>query len=1029
MKKRILAFALCIVMLFCALPFTAMADTTNVIEDSALLAYLIGEGYDYDDNGAISATEAQDIWFVQAHDMGITSLEGLQYATSLFWIDVRKNNISDISPLANLDLAVVDLGYNKISGTIDFAQLNWQFADNITLGHNEIESVLNVTTLTSALALDLSYNKLSDITELLGFTTLEKLFINNNRYSLNPSDVNYGCFAQIGEGLVEFVYVPQLVGEVTEDFILDITDAGLLEALIANGADVTGDGKISACELGNVYTALDLSNYGIEDISALAYAINTPSIDLSANKITSVSALAGLSGLTQLNIADNAVESIASLSALTALTTFNASGNKIEDIGVVENFTSLVDLDLSRNNISDVSALKSLANLKELNLSDNFISSVEFASSFDNLDLSYNVFTTVTDLVAINAGKLDITYNNLVASSVSASDFANVTTLVYENQTEYDGSYRDVVEIPDAVLLDILLKQVYINTNGDDVITKGELADFNGTLDLTGTGVTDITGLRYMKKLNILRLDNTAVSDISEMAGMIRLNILTAANSDISTLAPLAEIETLRVITVPNTKVSDIDVLRNNKLYSLTSINLEGNGITDASPLAAIPTLKTITLSSNKVSDVSFVSSLTTPENIYLKDNQIENIDAIYDLTTLKELDISHNYIDIPKNFSSTMYGQNSKLVLLRYDNQKVRVIVDIIIDVTGSNFFNMEIDGYDYGEQDYYSQKLDAGAQFTVTASPDMGEFLYWKTENGKIVSYEEKYTFIAASSVHLTAVFRQSYSNRNYVSFFTDFDQELLRELKSTASTADQITIPEGPNKTGHIFIGWTIDGKNAIAKENLATEIIAALQNGDVNLTPLYVQSDTLYTVNVINGTGGGSYLPATIIEVVANEPAQGQKFAYWIDGNGQIVGYKSSYIFIVTGDTTLEAIYTDADDEVETEALVAITDKSTNPKAGKVTFVVTRDVPTKYTIVQTGILLTDDANIGTDEDTFVIGAEGIIKGTSSSNENVGAYMATKSKVQPGDTWYARGYVVYLDTNGELVYLYSNIDSITL
>ena len=468
--------------------------------------------------------------------------------------------------------------------------------------------------------------------------------------------------------------------------------------------------------------------------------------------------------------------------------------------------------------------------------------------------------------------------------------------------------------------------------------------------------------------------------------------------------------------------------LKNNKLYSLTSINLEGNGITDASALADIPTLTTITLSSNKIDDVNFISSLTAPENIYLNNNEIENIDVIYDLSTLVELDVSYNYIDIPKDFSSTMYGNNKNLVVLIYDNQQIRVVVDIVIDVTGSNFFNMVIDGYDYGEQDYYSQKLDAGAQFTVTASPDMGEFLYWKIDTGKIVSYEEEYTFIAASSVHLTAVFRQNYSNRNYVSFFTAFDQELSRILYSVNAQAQDIDIPASPEKTGHIFLGWTIDGENAIAQENLAAEIIAALQNGDVNLTPLYVQRDALYTVTVINGTGGGSYLPTTVIDVVANEPAQGQKFAYWIDSNGQVVSYKSTYTFIVTGDTTLEAVYTDADDEIETEALIAITDKSSDPENGKVTFVVMRDIPTKYTIVQTGILLTNDATLGTDEDAFIIDAEGTIKGTASSKENTGAYVATKGKVQAGDTWFARGYVVYLDTNGELVYLYSAIDSIT-
>ena len=1033
MKKRLLAFALCVVMLFCALPFTAMADTANVIEDSILLQYLIDEGYDLDDNGAISATELEEVLFLEISDMGISSLEGLQYATNLFWIDAYKNNISDISPLATLDLFIINLGYNNISGTIDFAQFNWAGADNITLSHNGIESILNATALASVAFLDLSYNKLSDITELVGFSSLETLLINNNRFSLNPSDDDYGYFAQIeseNAGLANFVYVPQMAGDITEDFILDITDTNLLNALIANGVDLTGDGKISAWELGNVYTKLDLSNRGISDISALSYAINTPEIDLSANEVTSVSALAGLAQLTKLNISDNNINSISSLSALTALKVFNASGNKIEDISVLGNFTSLAELDLSRNSISDVSALKSLANLKNLNLSDNFINSVEFASSFDNLDLSYNIFTSVTQLVALKATVLNISYNNLVASAISPSNFADVTTLIYEAQTEYDGSYRDAVEIPDEVLLNILLTQTFINTDGDNVITKGELAGFNGTLNLANTGVTDITGLSYMKKLSILRLDNTAVSDISEMAGMKHLTILTAANSNISTLAPLTEIETLRVITVPNTKVSDIGVLNNNKLYSLESINLKGNGITDASALSAIPTLKTITLSSNSVEDISFLSSLNSPENIYLDGNDIVNIDAIYELSTLKELNISSNYIDIPRAFKSTMYSNNKNLVVLIYDNQKIKVYADIIVEAAGSdNGFYLTIDDYYYDWQDSCRQTLLAGTKFTVKADDEFNEFLYWKRDDdGKILSYEKEYSFVAVSSIHIIAVFKQDYSGRGqqWVSFFTAFDQEISRQLYSV--TTDEIKIPEAPDNSGHTFVGWSIDGETPIANENLESEIISALQDGDVNLIPIYVPLDSTYTVTIINGEGSGHYIPFSAAAAIANEPAEGKKFAYWVDENGQIISYNSTYVFVVMGDATLEAVYVDADDDVEAQALIAVTDKTTDSAARTATFTVVRDIPTDYTVVQNGIILTNDSSIGEDETAFVLDAAGTLKGVSSYNDNKGTYIATKGNVQPGDTWYARGYVVYLDTNGELVYLYSAIESVT-
>ena len=1035
MKKRILALALCFITVFCALPFAVAADTANVVEDSALLAYLIEEGYDIDNDGGISATEMEEVWFIEASGKGISSLEGLQYATNLLLLELNDNNISDISPLAGLDIRAVELNYNNISGTIDFAQMGWAIADNINLGYNKIESVKNISELTSAVYLDLSYNKLSDITELLGFTTLETLRINDNCYSLDPSGDDYSYFEQIrseNSNLHTFVYQPQLVGSITEDFAISFNDSKLLEALLANGVDVTGDGKISACELGNVYSELDLSGYGIADITGLEYAINTPSINLSENKITSVNALAGLKQLRTLDISDNSIESIVALLNLVNLTSLNAGGNKLVSIGAVSNLTVLTSLDLSRNSITDVSALKDLTALKKLNLSDNFISSAQFASSFDSLDLSYNVFTTTADLVVIKANTLDITYNNLDASNISASDFADVTTVVYAQQTEYDGSYRDVVEFPDDVLLNILLEQEYINVDGDNVITKGELASFNGILNLKGTGVTDITGLRYMKRLNTLRLDNTAISDISEVAYMTRLEVFTAANSNISDITPLTQLEKLQYMTLPRTKVTSIDALKNNKLYSLISINLMGNGLTDVSALKNIPTLKIITLTSNTISDISFLSSITAPENLYFNDNEIENIDVIYDLTTLKELDVSYNWIDIPLDFPDAMHNNNSNLVKLVYDNQKRKAVADVIIKATGSdNFFTLEKDGYDYDIQNDYSEfGVVVGTKFTVVALEEDSEFLYWKNENGVIVSYDEEYSFVLVSAIRLTAVFKQTSSRGAYVSFFTAFSQELSRIFYSNDAVAEDIQIPlTDPYNAGYEFVGWSIDGKTAIAKEQLGAEIVAALPSGYVALTPIYVVSGSLCTVTVVNGTGGGSFATGTPVEVTANAPEDGYKFAYWVDDLDHIVGYDESYYFIVTGDITLTAVYVADDEEVEKQALITITDKSADAQEGTIKFVAVRDIPAEYTIVQTGILITNDASIGLDENAFVIGATGVLMGTAASNTNQGTYIIRKTKVQPGDTWYARGYVVYMDASGELIYIYSALESMTL
>ncbi|MBR5272726.1 MAG: hypothetical protein IKU25_04950 [Clostridia bacterium] len=1032
MKKRLLAIVLCFIMLFCTIPFSASADETNVIADENLLAALIEQGYDANLDGNISASEMEEVFFLEISGLGITSLEGLQYALNLMVLDASKNNISDVSVLVDLSIVILDLSFNNLSGALSNAITDMALLTNLTLSHNELTSVAGITNLTELTFLDLSFNKLDNAEELIGFHNIDTLYVNNNLFSLRPVEGDLGHFYEIMSNLPDaykFIYAPQLVGGITEDFVIESIDENLLTALIDNGVDVNNDGLITACELGTVYNVLDLGGYGISDISALSFAINTPAIILRENNVSSVAALGGLTELIELDISFNNITDLSPLCALTKMTALDASNNEIESADGLDGVSSLFYLNLSNNNLTDVSALKPLMSLNIVNLSDNFISSIEMDGVIGEIDLSYNLFTSTEDLVKLNTFQLDITYNNLNPFDISKEDFPYVTNLYYSEQMEYEGSYRDEVTIPDPVLLSILLQQPGINANGDNVITKGELAGYKNALNLTGTAVKDLTGLRYMKRLSVLRIDDTEISDISEVAGMIRLAYFTAGNSEISDISPLAQLTELQTITAINTNITNIDALKSNRLYSLTSINLSGNGITDASALGYIPTLKIIKLNSNSISDIGFMSSITAPEIVYLNDNEIVSIESLDNISTLVELDISKNRIKLADDFEATMFAKNVNLSVLLYDEQNVSVKVDVTINVTGENFFELTINGVDHDIQPSYSDVLDVGAVFTVVAVEDAGEFLYWKnSKTHKIVSYEKEYTFVAVSSTNLTAVYNRNYSNRGYVSFFTAFDQELSRSLYSVNDEAQDIEIPEPAPYQGRVFVGWSIDGVNPIASDLLADEIILALQNGNVNLYPIYAMNDTYYTVTVENGTGSGSFVASSVVAITANTAPSGQKFAYWVDGNGQIISYKETYYFIIMNDCYFTAVFVDEDEVVDQFALISISEVYSTPADRTVSFVALRDIPTEYTVVQNGIILTNDATIGTDESAFILDAAGTLKGVSSSNDNKGTSIAVKSNVSPGDTWYARAFVVYLDTNGELVYIYSTIESIT-
>lgn len=99
-----------------------------------------------------------------ASDYGITSLVGLEkYGNNLQGAYLDMNNISDLTPLSGVtSLGYLDLSYNEISNIEPLKNLSNTF---ISLGYNSISDLTPFTGWTSA-ALDLSGNNISDISAL-----------------------------------------------------------------------------------------------------------------------------------------------------------------------------------------------------------------------------------------------------------------------------------------------------------------------------------------------------------------------------------------------------------------------------------------------------------------------------------------------------------------------------------------------------------------------------------------------------------------------------------------------------------------------------------------------------------------------------------------------------------------------------------------------------------------------------------------------------------------------------------------------
>jgi hypothetical protein len=155
-------------------------------------------------------------------------------------------------------------------------------------------------------------------------------------------------------------------------------------------------------------------------------------------------------------------------------------------------------------------------------------------------------------------------------------------------------------------------------------------------LDLSGTGVTDMSSLSSLTQLEWLDLSYTGVTDVSALSSLSELEWLGLGGTgvtDVSSLSPLTQLRHLDLVCTGMTDVSSLS-----SLTQLRSLNLALMGATDVSSLSSLTQLQVLYLSGTGVMDVSSLSSLTQLQVLYLSDTGVTDVSSLSSLMQLQEL-------------------------------------------------------------------------------------------------------------------------------------------------------------------------------------------------------------------------------------------------------------------------------------------------------------------------------------------------------------------------------------------------------
>ena len=422
-----------------------------------------------------------------------------------------------------------------------------------------------------------------------------------------------------------------------------------------------------------VLEGMGLTDSVIDEVLQL-YAID--SLSLANNELRDISGLAALGGLVTLNLSNNRIADISPLSGLTGLRTLYLDNNPVADLSPLYAMTNLTSLSIKNIEIteSQLAALsKALPNCAihsekaQEEKQDITFGGVTFSSDVSDLDLSD---MGIRDISAL-ANCQYLTRLNLSGNSIT--DLSPLMNLPYLQWL--DISYNAVSDLRPLMGISSLS---FLNAAGNSISSTSALTMMSGltTLYLDENPIRDFSGLRKVKTLTTLGLNATGLNDnaLQYLRGMGLLNTLYIRDNPDLTGEAVDELrETLgkcqiehsiltyiidfdnhevesgtRQLLLPNQGIADISAIT--QLTELEVVDLSGNFLTNLYPLQYADcrfTIYSMNLSTNGISDLTPLSTMTALETLDLSDNDIASLQPLMGLTNLRTLVLTGNPLTV----------------------------------------------------------------------------------------------------------------------------------------------------------------------------------------------------------------------------------------------------------------------------------------------------------------------------------------------------------------------------------------------
>ena len=265
---------------------------------------------------------------------------------------------------------------------------------------------------------------------------------------------------------------------------------------------------------------------------------------------------------------------------------------------------------------------------------------------FKLYDKNYRIDPNATELTVKDMEQLqafghrsfDENYNVLEFNSIKGLEAAkNLETLTISgNPDDSSKSFEDLTPLKDLKKLKLLR----LSHNAIKDLTPLKDLPSLEKLYISHNQIEDVSIINNLKDLKSLDISVNKVNNISVLKDLTNVENLDIRNNEISDISVTKNYKKLNWLMANNNKIKDISPLQNNK--ELNYLDLENNQIEDVSSITNLSKLETLNLNNNKITKID-ASKLTNLTKLYIAQNGLESIDSISKLTKLNDVNLSGN--------------------------------------------------------------------------------------------------------------------------------------------------------------------------------------------------------------------------------------------------------------------------------------------------------------------------------------------------------------------------------------------------